>query len=42
MSDECASNPCHPHGECVDQVNSFICDCEEGWTGQHCEQGKFI
>ena len=42
MSDECKSNPCNRHGKCVDKVKSFICNCEEGWTSQHCEEGRSL
>ena len=34
--DECASQPC-VHGDCEDQVNGYLCECLEGYTGVHCE-----
>ena len=34
--DECASQPCI-HGECNDQLNGYLCECLEGYTGVHCE-----
>ena len=37
--DECLSSPCL-HGTCVDQINSFQCICQSGFTGIHCETGK--
>ncbi len=38
--DECASNPCEHGGTCVDDVNQYTCDCDPGWTGDHCETSK--
>ncbi|CAF3582391.1 unnamed protein product [Rotaria sordida] len=34
----CASCPCL-YGQCriIDQTNSYICDCYQGYTGQRCE-----
>ena len=34
---ECESQPCQNSGTCEDQVNSFKCDCVEGYTGLQCE-----
>eukprot|EP00058_Branchiostoma_floridae_P007290 XP_002592778.1 hypothetical protein BRAFLDRAFT_65357 [Branchiostoma floridae] len=36
--DECASSPC-AHGTCIDEVASYTCSCENGWTGLNCDQG---
>lgn len=39
--DECAGDPCGPNSvSCSDGVNDFKCDCEQGFTGQMCEQGQ--
>ncbi|XP_078612837.1 uncharacterized protein LOC144882728 [Branchiostoma floridae x Branchiostoma japonicum] len=35
--DDCASSPC-VHGICTDGVGSYTCSCENGWTGQDCDQ----
>ena len=38
--DECASSPCQNGGTCVDEINSYICECHPGCTGANCETGK--
>ncbi|XP_019639755.1 PREDICTED: fibropellin-1-like [Branchiostoma belcheri] len=35
--DDCASSPC-VHGTCTDGVASYTCSCENGWTGNNCDQ----
>ena len=35
--DECHSSPCENGGTCVDQVNGFICLCDDGYKGAQCE-----
>ncbi|XP_077993148.1 uncharacterized protein LOC144447116 [Glandiceps talaboti] len=34
--DECDPDPC-VNGTCVDGINSYTCDCDDGWTGTHCD-----
>ncbi len=34
--DECASSPCQNGSSCLDQVNSFTCNCHPGYTGTLC------
>ncbi|XP_064600471.1 protein jagged-1-like isoform X2 [Liolophura sinensis] len=33
---DCASEPCHNQGTCIDKVSSFQCLCTEGWEGPVC------
>ena len=34
--DECASNPCQNGGTCIDQVNSYSCECPHDFYGHNC------
>ncbi|XP_068025547.1 sushi, nidogen and EGF-like domain-containing protein 1 isoform X5 [Melanerpes formicivorus] len=34
---ECQSQPCMNGGQCKDRVAEFLCLCEPGYAGQHCE-----
>ncbi|XP_066264593.1 galectin-3-binding protein A-like [Branchiostoma lanceolatum] len=36
-ADECNSNPCQNNGTCIEGVGHYICQCEHGWVGVHCE-----
>ena len=38
--DECDSEPCQNAGMCIDSLDSFTCECEEGYTGSLCETGE--
>ncbi|XP_044530191.1 E-selectin [Gracilinanus agilis] len=33
----CTNNSCNGHGECVEIINDFTCQCYPGFTGFHCE-----
>ena len=35
--DNCDPNPCQNDGNCIDGINSFTCDCEDGFSGDVCE-----
>ncbi|TRY60562.1 hypothetical protein DNTS_026975 [Danionella cerebrum] len=34
----CLSEPCLNNGTCLDQFNSFRCECSPGWTGVECQE----
>lgn len=35
--DECAINPCHNGGTCIDGVNAFTCQCPDGYHDPTCQ-----
>ena len=35
--DECFSSPCQNEGICIDEINSFFCNCKINWFGLNCE-----
>lgn len=38
--DECEEfQPCTNNGTCYNNDGSYVCDCQDGWLGQHCEIG---
>ena len=39
---ECESDPCINEGTCIDQIDSFMCDCVAGWTDDICQTGKYL
>ena len=38
---ECSSSPCDNQAVCNDEINSYTCTCTTGWTGTHCNEGKY-
>ena len=38
--DDCAVQPCHNEGTCIDAVNDYSCNCAVGYTGKNCSVGK--
>ena len=39
--DNCSSHPCKNGATCTDGVNSYSCECLQGYTGATCETGMF-
>eukprot|EP00058_Branchiostoma_floridae_P006280 XP_002591768.1 hypothetical protein BRAFLDRAFT_83542 [Branchiostoma floridae] len=37
-TDDCQSNPCKNGGTCVDGLNSYSCNCTNGFSGDTCEE----
>eukprot|EP00062_Callorhinchus_milii_P001031 gi/632936203/ref/XP_007892918.1/ PREDICTED: coagulation factor IX-like [Callorhinchus milii] len=35
--DQCVSSPCLNNGNCKDGINSYLCWCQGGFKGRHCE-----
>ena len=35
--DECESSPCLNNASCLDDLNSFTCQCMDGFEGALCE-----
>ena len=38
---ECSSNPCLNGGTCVDQVNGYLCNCQDGYQGVRCQTSRY-
>ena len=38
--DECATIPCQNGGSCIDQINGYSCNCDDGYNGTNCENGN--
>ena len=37
---DCVIDACVNGGSCVDGVNSYTCNCKDGFTGDRCELGN--
>jgi len=37
---ECLSGPCQNGGTCVDEINMFVCNCPQGFSGKMCENSS--
>ena len=40
--DDCVGNACKNGGSCVDGINRYTCNCQDGFTGEECETGELI
>ena len=40
--DDCVTIPCQNGGSCTDQVNSYTCNCADGYDGPNCETGNDV
>ena len=40
--DECEfePSPCQNGATCINTMRSYVCDCETGWIGYNCSEGK--
>ncbi|XP_048369306.1 protein crumbs homolog 2 isoform X1 [Sphaerodactylus townsendi] len=38
QSSLCSSNPCHNNGTCTESAGQYICKCQLGHVGTHCEE----
>ena len=38
--DDCEPNSCEHGGTCTDGVDSYTCECADGYTGVNCETGR--
>ena len=39
--DDCRNSPCF-HGNCLDRVNRYECQCFYGYTGFNCDTGLLV
>ena len=36
----CDSNPCTGSETCLNRQRYYVCQCQSGYTGQHCQSSK--
>ena len=36
---ECQLSPCKNGGTCLNQQAGYSCECQDGYSGDHCEEG---
>ena len=39
--DDCSPNPCLNEGSCTDGVNTYTCQCADGFSGSDCGTSKY-
>lgn len=37
----CLSHPCQNAGSCTETEQGYICECQEGYTGQDCQDSEY-
>lgn len=41
MPSACFSHPCQNAGSCLEMEQGYICECQEGYTGQDCRDSEY-
>ena len=39
--DDCVNITCSDHGDCIDLVADYWCDCTDGYAGRQCAIGVY-
>lgn len=37
----CLSHPCQNAGSCLETEQGYVCECQEGYTGQDCRDSEY-
>ena len=37
---DCENKTCSGNGKCLDRINGFICECNDSYFGENCEESK--
>ena len=40
--DDCVGQPCINRGVCVDGINSYTCNCVDGYDAKNCENSRCL
>lgn len=41
MPGACLSQPCQNAGSCLETEQGYVCECQEGYTGQDCRDREY-
>lgn len=41
MPGACLSHPCQNAGSCLETERGYVCECQEGYTGQDCRDREY-
>lgn len=41
MPGACLSQPCQNAGSCLETERGYVCECQEGYTGQDCRDREY-